>query len=220
VSVTKPAATRPAPAVQRDAAGDPILIPLDKLRPTQAVVGMRAVAAKREKVEDRAHKERKIIRFLEKRPIPAVAGPGGGYFIVDHHHLSLALWQSGVDRAFVRIIDDWSSLTRGMFWTSMARTGRVYPFDATGRRLRPHEMPESVHRLRADHYRDLAWSVREEGGYEKTWAPFAEFRWASFFRDHISLTSIRRDYDHALERALGLARSRSAASLPGYLGRY
>lgn len=195
------------------------MVPLEALRPTQAVVGMRAVAAKREKVASRTHKRKKMQRFLEKRPIPAFLGPGESYFIVDHHHLSLALWQSEIDEVFVRAISDFSSLAPGAFWRAMTAIGCAHLYDEDGHRIAPSQLPRTICDLRPDHYRDLAWSVREEGGFEKTREPYAEFRWAEYFRRHIPLGAIRRDYDKALDRALLLSRDHEARRLPGYLGR-
>jgi hypothetical protein len=180
---------------------------------------MRAVAAKREKVERRARKASKIARFLERRPIPAVRGPGQFLYIIDHHHLSLALWQTQVDHAYVEIVDDLSRLPRERFWTRMEDEGRLHPFDESGRRIDPSELPSRLTGLRNDPYRDLAWSVREYGGFEKGEAPYSEFFWASFFRSRIDAGALRSDYDWAVARAIKLARTREAATLPGYRGR-
>lgn len=180
---------------------------------------MRAVAAKRERVENKAHRKKKILRFIEKRPIPAVLGPGQRCYIIDHHHLSLALWQSDVREAFVSIIADLSDLNSQRFWGHMAASGRVYPYDEWGNEVHHSQLPHALDKLRADHYRDLAWSVREEGGFKKSRAPYAEFMWAQFFRQHVSPAMVRRDYDGALEAALRLSRTRGAVHLPGYIGR-
>ena len=50
-------------------------VPLAEIRPTQMAVGMRAVEAKRRKIERLSESTRKLRRFLEKRRIPAVIGP-------------------------------------------------------------------------------------------------------------------------------------------------
>lgn len=197
-------------------ARDAILVPIGQLRPTQVTVGMRAVAAKRKRVEDRTTKRKKMMRFLEKRPIPAVLGPASGFYIIDHHHLSLALWQSDVREAYVQIVGDMSGLAGGAFWTEMQRSGWMYPFDETGQQVTPCELPPAIAALRSDHYRDLAWSVRERGGFKKTRAPFAEFKWAQYFREHIALADLEHEYDRALRRAMKLAGDRAAATLPGF----
>src|ERR1700675_1410201 len=64
------------------------------LRPTQITVGMREVKAKRKSWRD--HPERKRAEFLGKHLIPVIWGPKEEYYIIDHHHLTLALHQEGV----------------------------------------------------------------------------------------------------------------------------
>lgn len=194
----------------------PILVPLDMLRPTQVAVGARAVAAKRRRLGSHVRKPKKLARYLAQRPIPAVYGPGSEIYIVDHHHLSMALVQSGVAAAYVDILDDFSALTPAKFWTAMEARGLIYPFDETGRRVALSRLPRGVRQLRPDPYRDLAWSVREAGGFRKTRAPFSEFRWAEFFRQRIDPRIVTRDYKRAIALATSLARTQAAAELPGF----
>ena len=196
-----------------------LCVPLKELRPTQMAVGMRAVAAKREKVERRARSTRKLRRFLEDRPIPAVCGPNDGMFILDHHHLSLALYKSDVEEAFVTVVGDLSHLSRKQFLNKMAALGLLHAYDGHGRPVSPTKLPDRLDGMRCDPYRDLAWSVREAGGFAKTGKPYAEFRWADFFRTRIPRTTVRRDFDYAHDRAMWLARSRDAVRMPGYISR-
>lgn len=195
----------------------PIIVPIDELRPTQVAVGMRAVAAKRKRLA--RSKKRKLHRYLARRPVPAVLGPADELYIVDHHHLSLALVQSNVSNALVQIIDDYSALSPQRFWHVMEQQGLVYPFDERGERVPLSRMPRDMSGLRADPYRDLAWSVREAGGFKKSRAPYSEFRWAEFFRTTIPTRIVDDDYERAVELATKLARSPAAAGLPGYLTR-
>ena len=196
----------------------PILVPLDLLRPTQGAVGMRAVAAKREKVARRAECRTQIQRYLEKRPIPAVRGPDDGYYIIDHNHLSVALLQNEVTEAFIQVIGDRSGLTRSDFWRLMAKRGCVHPFDHHGQRIAPSALPGAIRQLKRDAHRDLAWSVREAGGFMKSDLPYSEFRWAQFFRSRIPRTSVLRDFEYAHDRGMMLARSEAASHLPGFDG--
>jgi hypothetical protein len=196
-----------------------IRVPITSLRPTQAAVGMRAVATKRQKVEKRARQRGRIDDYLGQRPIPSVLGPGGDLFMIDHHHLGLALWQAEVESAFVIVVEDLSVLPVAAFWRRMEADGRVYPFDGDGQRISPARLPRRLGGLRADAYRDLAWSVREAGGFHKTRAPYAEFVWADFLRPRISEQALRRDYDGAVVKAVKLCRSRQAGGLPGFVGR-
>jgi len=192
-------------------------VPLADIRPTQMAVGMRAVAAKRRKIERRTSSARKLRRYIEKRPVPAVLGPHDEFYIIDHHHLSLALWQSDVDEVLVRVVSDLSDLPQVTFLRAMSTVGWLHPFDANGERICPTRLPASLDKLRADLYRDLAWSVREAGGFHKTTIPFSEFTWANFFRKRIPLSLLSRDFDRAHTRAMRMARSHDARYLPGSL---
>lgn len=193
-----------------------ILVPLETLRPTQVAVGPRAVADKRRRLGSHVRKPKKLARYLAQRPIPAVYGPRSEIYIVDHHHLSMALMHSGVLAAYVEILDDFSALTPAKFWSAMEARGLIYPFDEQGRRVAVSRLPRGVRQLRDDPYRDLAWSVREAGGFSKTRAPFSEFRWAEFFRQRLDPLVVSRNYKRAVAQATLLARSAEAAQLPGF----
>lgn len=190
--------------------------PLELLRPTQMAVGMRSVIRKRRKLERRADDRKKIEKILIKRPIPAVLGRSGELFIIDHHHFSLALWQAQVTTVYAQVIDDLSALSPAAFWRRMEAGGWLHLYDERGRRIDPTRLPTSLNALRHDPFRDLAWDVREAGGFKKAKEPYAEFHWANFFRQHIALSAVRRDYKAAVRAALKLSRSKQAAHLPGY----
>lgn len=200
---------------QRPAQAKAILVPLEDFRPTQMAVGMRAVAAKREKLERRARSRKRLRRFVEKNPAPAVIGPDDAYYIIDRHHLSLALWQNDIEDAFVRVVGDLSHLPRGRFLDRMAKAGFLHAFDADGRSACPSRLPRSLDALDADIYRDLAWSVRRAGGFAKTGAPYAEFHWANLFRRQISADLVRHDFKRAHQIAMRIASGPAARAMPG-----
>jgi hypothetical protein len=194
-------------------------VPLAELRPTQMAVGMRAVEVKRRKIERHTASNKKLRRYLEKRPVPAVLGPDEEHYIIDHHHLSLALWQSQVDEVFVRVVSDLSDMPKRDFLQAMAALGWLHAYDANGRKICPTRLPATLDQLRFDRHRDLAWSVREAGGFTKADIPYAEFAWANFFRERIPVSTLDRDFELAHARAMRLARSRDARHLPGALCR-
>jgi hypothetical protein len=193
--------------------------PLVELRPTQMAVGMRSVEAKRQKIERHLRSKRKIRRFLEKRPVPVVLGPDDDYYMIDHHHLSMALLQTEIDEVFIRVVSDLSDMPRRKFLRCMAALGWLHAFDAQGRKVCPTTLPASIDQLRPDPYRDLAWSVRQAGGFKKTEVPFVEFAWANFFRVNIPECLLTRNFEIAHERAVWLARSKAARRLPGFVFR-
>lgn len=199
--------------------GSRCLVAINQLRPTQFAVGMEEV---RRRFGHVLHmKAAKQERYLREREVPVVVGPGGEPYIIDHHHLARILWDSGLRSTVYAIVRaNWRGLSLPAFWKRMQENGWVYPYDADGKGPRPHaDLPRTIGELRDDPYRSLAWMVREQGGYAKTEEPFAEFRWANFFRTRISAKDVVKDPEAATRTALGLAASQEAADLPGYLAR-
>jgi hypothetical protein len=197
--------------------GTKCLIEVKRLRPTQFAVGMEEVRRRFGHVLQM--KAAKQERYLREREVPVVVGPGGEPYVIDHHHLARILWDSGLrTTVYANVRANWRGLSATAFWKRMQDNGWAYPYDAAGRGPRPYaELPRTVGELRDDPFRSLAWIVREKGGYEKTDVPFAEFRWANFFRTKISAGLIARDLELAVQMALGLAASPEAGNLPGYL---
>ena len=84
---------------------EPILDPVADqrdLRPTQITVGMREVEEKRKHLRKR--KVNKLGKFLGDHMIPVVKGPKGRFYIIDHHHLALALHREGVCNVLVMVV--------------------------------------------------------------------------------------------------------------------
>jgi hypothetical protein len=161
---------------------------IEKLRPTQGAVGYAEVALKRR--QWRALRSEERHRFISERPFPAVLGPSADYFIVDGHHLGRALLEEGVDMVPLSLIEDFSHLEPTAFWQVMDRHGLIFPYDVNGRRQDFEKLPQTLRGLGDDPFRSLAARVRRAGGYPKDSTPFAEFRWADYFRCHISLAAL------------------------------
>ncbi|AIV79709.1 hypothetical protein X994_1056 [Burkholderia pseudomallei] len=194
------------------------LIPakLDALRPTQITVGYREVKAKRKHWKALGKKARKAA--IESHWFPAVLGPGGDYFITDHHHLGLALLEEGVTEVKAMLLKDLSWLDETIFWRMMEHNQWVHPFGANGARHNYDHLPTSLVGLKDDPYRSLAGELRAAGGYAKDATPFSEFLWADFLRPRIALAQIRKEFAKALEAALGYAHTQEARYLPGWSG--
>ena len=186
------------------------------LRPTQMTAGFAEVALKRRDWAGLSKKDRK--RLLESHWFPAVLGPRGRNFIVDHHHLGLALHEEGVERVKLMVLDDLSYLAPTIFWRVMEQRAWVHPFDDKGARRAYVDIPTCLTELRDDPYRSLAGMLRTAGGYAKDASPFAEFLWADYLRPHVTRAQIRKDLALALREAQGLAKSPLARYLPGWSG--
>ena len=150
--------------------------------------------------------------------VPTILGPRGQHYLIDHHHLALALHEEGVDSVFVTVVADLSRLPADPFWNMMDFHGWTHPYDGKGRRravLRPAEDGRrhggrslSLARGRTAH----------NGGFAKDSTPFSEFLWADFLRPRIKAKAIRADFNAALTEALALARTGDADYLPGWCG--
>jgi hypothetical protein len=189
---------------------------LRRLRPTQMTVGYSEVQEKRGLWTGMRKEARR--RFLDSHWFPAVKGPGENFYIVDHHHLGLAVLEEGIVEGFIVLLKDFSVLKKDEFWTVMDHHQWVHPYDAKGLRCQPADLPKALGGMADDPYRSLAGDVRRAGGFPKESTPFAEFLWADFFRRRIKPGDLKRKPDAALKTALTLCHSAAAAHLPGWTG--
>jgi hypothetical protein len=187
---------------------------LKKLRVTQMAVGFEEVALKRAEWAQLKRKERKAI--LARQLFPSVLGPQGEHYIVDHHHLGLALIEEGVDEVAVVQLDDLSWLDPAAFWRTLEFRSWAHPYDARGRRCAWEAMPRRLDGLADDPHRSLAGLVRRAGGYAKSEVPFAEFQWAEHFRPRIPAARIRRALRASVTEAVRMAHLAEARYLPGW----
>ena len=197
---------------------DPIVEPvaIEGLRPTQMTVGMREVDDKRKRFQ--RQKPKKIGKYLGGHMIPVVCGPKQRYYIIDHHHLALALHKAGMEHVLVTVISDLHQLELDAFWVFLDHHGWVYPYDANGRRRDFSDIPKSVTGLKDDPFRSLAGELRRAGGFAKDATPYSEFLWADFLRQRLKAKVVKMDFEAALERALHLAKGTEAQYLPGWCG--
>jgi hypothetical protein len=202
---------------------EPILqpIPILSLRPTQMTVGMIEVKEKRKRLREywREHKSKtKQGEFLGRHMIPVVLGPDKRHYVVDHHHLALALHDEGVKNVLVTVIADLTMVDRDAFWGVLDNHRWVYPYDARGERRHFRDIPKTVEGLKDDPFRSLAGELRRVGGFAKDTTPFSEFLWADFLRRKMSRASVDDNFKKAIEKALGFAKSKDAVYLPGWCG--
>jgi hypothetical protein len=194
-----------------------VCVRLARLRPTQLTVGYLEVTIK---AREWARLSRKRLKAeLESHVFPAVVGPKGEHFIIDHHHLGIALIEQGVRDGYVAVLDDLSYLEVPVFWRTLEFRSWSHPYDRRGRRCDYRDMPRRLKDLQDDPYRSLAGLVRRAGGYAKDEAPFVEFLWADYFRSRVPAELIRSEPGRAREAALRLAHSQEARYLPGWSGK-
>src|SRR3954464_1342488 len=146
-----------------------------QLRPTQMTVGMREVRRKR----DDWHQSGKKLgeNFIQSHMVPAIVGPKGRFYIVDHHHLARALHDEGVDEVLVVVLAKLDRLKKQHFWTFLDNSSWVHPYDGHGKRRSYDHLPDTVADLEDDPYRSLAGELRRAGGFAKEGTPYTEFLW-------------------------------------------
>jgi hypothetical protein len=190
---------------------------LAKLRPTQFSVGYAEVEMKAS--EWKRMKKKARDQAIQTHSFPAVLGPGHDYYIVDHHHLGIALIEEDIKEVWVTKLDDMSWLDPLTFWRTMEFRAWAHLYDHRGRRRPCTDMPAKLTQLQDDPYRSLAGLVRTSGGYAKDETPFSEFLWADFFRTRISASQIKQRQAQAIKAGVKLAHSREARYLPGWICR-
>jgi len=195
----------------------PTEIELANLHPTQMAVGMKQVEFKQKGLRKLAGKKKELEKFILERPIRVVLGPGGQAYVIDHHHLALALVREGFTKAPVSVAADYSKMDEEEFWQKMQDMKYVYPYDADGKKRPFDDIPDKLTDLQDDPYRALAGYARNEGAFNKIKIPFSEFKWADYFRTRIPKDLVEKDFDAALEKAVELARYPDAKNLPGYI---
>jgi hypothetical protein len=213
--------------------GDFCLCALSDLHPTQTSVGMAEVRIKAEKLKDELQRrgERNFLKYLLKhdKEEPVIIGPGGVFYITDHHHLARALYDLGESETYCIITDNLFDERVDDFWKRMEGSNRVYLKDQNGKIITPSELPASIKDLSNDPFRSLAGAVRESCGFEKgdkssSSEDYLEFQWADYLRAHWAQTDIPTkdidtNFDNAIDAALHLAAQKDAANLPGYTGK-
>jgi hypothetical protein len=188
---------------------------LAQLRPTQFSVGYAEVRLKAAEWKKLGKKQRQ--QALESHVFPAVLGLDDAYYIVDHHHLGIALIEQDMKEVWVTKLDDMSWLEPTTFWRTMEFRSWTHPYDHRGRRRDYAEMPQKLTKMQDDPYRSLAGLVRLAGGYAKDLAPFSEFLWADFFRPRVAARLIADEQRRAVRTGVKLARSKAARYLPGWI---
>ncbi len=191
-------------------------VPVDHLRPTQMTVGAREISLKRKEWRD-ASKDEKA-KLLRRHVLPAVIGPKGRPYIVDHHHFARALLEEDAGPVATYVVSDLEHLPKREFWTYLDNSAWCHAYDAEGVRCQLEDIPKKLEDLADDPYRSLAGALIRAGGCAKSTRPFAEFLWADYLRHRIDRKLVDADWPSAVEGAMTLAKDKDARSLPGWCG--
>ena len=194
-----------------------IQVKLADLLPTQGAIGYVEVSQKRAEWQLLSLKKRQDL--IAQHWFPSVFGPQQRYYIVDHHHLGMALIEEGQETVQLTVLKDLSWLDLDTFWRTMEFHQWVHPYDEAGKRIGFDQLPSRVAELKDDPYRSLAGLARKAGAFAKDISPYSEFLWADYFRRSIGRQQLKQSMAAALDLALELARHPEASYLPGWVGK-
>jgi len=186
------------------------------LCPTQFVLGMKEIEYKVEKIKK--FSDRELKKYCDDHVIPVVIGPRKQHYLVDHHHFARACWETGAEHYSTEVIKDLSHLDVKDFWNVMIKNNWTYLHDQFG--MGPHSplsLPSDIRCMADDPYRSLAWALVNNEVIKKIDVLFYEFQWAAFFRQNLEVAlHSKSDFKESIRQATQLAKSKSAAHLPGF----
>jgi hypothetical protein len=147
-----------------------------------------------------------------------VIGPDGDPYIIDRHHLACIMQRTQKSSTIYATVEaNFNTMNVDEFWKEMIARKWAYLYDNKGNGpLDPRELPMSMKDLKDDPFRSLAWAVREQGGYQQSVDPFAEFQWANFFRTKLNADDANLNMKQLIQDALKICHSPAARGLPGY----
>lgn len=190
---------------------------LADLLPTQGAIGYVEVSQKRAEWQRLSKRMRQAL--IAQHWLPSVLGPEARYYIVDHHHLGMALHEEGQKTAQLTVLKDLSWLEHETFSRVMEFHQWAHPYNETGKRIAFSQLPRRVSELKDDPYRSLAGLARKAGAFAKDVTPFSKFLWADYFRKRIKKQRVQQSMDAAVTFALELAKHSEASYLPGWVGK-
>jgi hypothetical protein len=196
-------------------------INIKELIPTQFTVGFEQVKEKEQKMSKMNKNE--LESYLQKKFVPVIKGPQNYFYIIDHHHLTMAAQNLKLKHLYYKIINDFSMLNENEFWNEMKNNKYIWLYDDDGNNLDlntyVHLKPKHIENLQNDAFRSLAGIIRKKGAYNKVNVPFSEFVWANYLRSEIS--DLKNDAiiieNKIIDLAIDLSKDKKAKNLPGYI---
>ncbi|WDO02615.1 chromosome partitioning protein ParB [Aeromonas allosaccharophila] len=206
-----------APCQSDTAVGNWCEIGIDALHPTQGGVGQLQVDETQATLAGMSAKQ--LDKLMKKKEIPVVIAPDGGYWLVDRHHLTKALWQQGIKDARVKVIGRLQD--KANFWSQMQNNHWAWLKDEKGQPLTPEQLPSRIDQLPDYSYRTLAGLLQDAGYFRKDkQVYFVEFAWASWLGKQMQWMPVDNSNLAArLQQAKRLACGSDASDLPGYPGK-
>lgn len=217
--------------------GEKIKVSPTLLHPTQFLFSELEVNFKIKELKEIMTEEGEegVVEFLKDHRGQVVVGPQNKMWIVDGHHLALALdvLRKRDDRfksinVYLKILHEWNELSPKEFEKAMKLGNKhgedgdyplVYLKDNRGREQSFGKLPKKLSSMKDSPYRSLVWLLKEVNAIEELKeVPYQEFIVAEYLQKHIKLPSkmTKKAYDQALNQALDLIRDSDEDAFPGY----
>jgi len=184
--------------------GDYCLLRPERVRPTQVFVGKVEMECTKSEIE--SLNSSSLHSFIIENQVPTIIGPGPDFFITDHHHFAVAMFQAFLDfkrptihRVMYACIQaDYSTMSMTNFWSTMKSQKFVFLEDERGNNITVDTIPDTLKLMADNPYRTFASWLRNSNAYVKCGtkqtrklpqckhqsAPFfLECYWADFMRE-------------------------------------
>ncbi len=174
---------------------------------------MVGVESKKRKIAEKIA-DNDLKKYLRKNPAQIVIAPGGEIYLIDGHHTARALFENDVKEMRAEVVANHTDKSQAEFEKAMIQKKWVNLRDENGKPISFAELPREIKSLPNDPYRSLAWLLTKSGAFEKTDVPFAEFYWAEYLRERITIKPGRSGMEAAFSEALQII-SEACPKLPG-----
>ena len=203
-------------------AGTQCILPIKKLSPTQPTVGMHEMKKKMKEFE--ALDKEGLKELKHKKIVPVLIGPDGKYYLIDHHHTALALWEMGEETCEIEVLANWTKKFKKeplpdrmkLFWKHLTQKGNAFLYREDGTLADPfaEDFPQTLQECKNNRYRSLASSLIDDGFFEKPEnVPYFEFKIAEALRNMGLNVHDEEDYKEVLKEAKKLLKGKKGAEV-------
>jgi hypothetical protein len=196
--------------------GENCKVKITELRPSQGAVGMRDVLKRESLAKEALTDEKMLKQYLKSNRVDIVIGPEGEFYLIDGHHHALAMNRADVPYAYAKIRKNFYGWDPEDFWDEMEERGWVRLKDEKGKRISRKKLPRRLKNLKVDPYRSLARAVQKSGAVFDHDVTMAEFEWADYYRRHIPLKDLKKNWDESVKKAIKLSFRDEASDFPGH----
>jgi hypothetical protein len=155
------------------APGDYCLIRPERVRPTQVFVGKVEMECTKREMESKNSSD--LRDYIIDNFVPAVIGPHAEFYITDHHHFAVALFQAFLEfnrPALHRVLyaciqADYSKMNSSSFWKQMKIQRFVFLEDERGKNISTSDLPPTLKLMADNPFRTIASWLRKSNAYVK-----------------------------------------------------